>query len=196
MSRLILREVARWARALCAPVAVLLVVVLTPVLLPPEIRRLVADRALSPGWLAALIAVVMWLASSATRAAIQPARDRRAFERLQDLRVRSGLPDHRLLCVLRTVWRTPAGERAEAVDVRTGALADLWLTESSLSEGSYALVRRRAGAVLLVEAMPPSLVLAAQRHSGCDADRPGGRKVSRERRAAARVVHEAEALLK
>jgi len=196
MTRLILREVARWGRALSAPFAVLAIVVVAPAIAPSDFVSPGADPALSAAGLAATIASLAWLLTSATRAALQPARDRRAFERLQDLRVRSGLPDHALLCILRTVWSTPAGERANAVDVRTGALVDLWLNESNLSDGSYALVSRRGGALLLVEAMPPGLVRAAQRHGRRDSDHRRGRTVRRARRAAAHVIHEAELLLK
>lgn len=196
MTRLILRELARWGRALGAPLALLAIVVVGAAFMPSGMAPHGAEPALAAAWLPFVVATLAWLLTSAIRAVLQPARDCRAFERLLDMRVRSGLPDHALLCILRTVWSTPAGDRTDAVDVHTGAVVDLWLTESHLSDGSYALVRRRGGAMLLVEAMPPSLVLAAQRHRGRDADRPGGRKVGRERRAAARVVHEAELLLK
>lgn len=197
MTRLILREVARWGRALGAPFAVLaIMVVVTPALLPPEIRRLVAERVLSLGWLASLIAAVAWLATSVIRAALQPARDRRAFGRLQDLRVLSGLPDHTLLCVLRAVWSTVAGERVNAVDVRTGAVVDLWLTESSLPCGSYVLVKSVGGSCVLVEAVPPGLVVASQRHACRGGVRRHERTGRQQRREAARVIRTAEMLLR
>lgn len=195
MARLILRELARWARAVGPPIAVLVVVVGVPVLLPPEIGGRVGDRALSLGWLVVEIAAVVWLATSVARAAIQPARDRRAFERLQDLRVISGLPDHALLCILRAVWSTVAGERVNAVDVRTGAVVDLWLTESSLPTGTYVLVKSVGGTCVLVEAVPAGLVVAAQRHSSrggaCRHERTGRQR----RRAAASLIRTAETLL-
>ncbi len=196
VTRLILRGVARWTRALVAPVLVLVVVVGVPVLLPPEARRLLGERALSLVWLAAVIAALLWLATSATRAAVRPAGDRRAFVRLQDLRVRSRLPDHALLCILRTGWSTPAGERADAVDVRTGAFVDLWLTESSLPGGSYALVKSVGGMYVLLDAVPPSLVVAAQRHSRRVSVPRHERAGRQQRRAAARVIRTAEMLLR
>jgi len=196
MTRLILREVARWVRAVGTPLAVLAIVV-APSLLPFGNVRLVPDRALSVGWLAAVIAALIWVLTAAVRAALQPARDRHAFQHLQDLRVRSGLPDHSLLCVLRRVWSTPAGERVSAVDVRTGAVVDLWLTESDLAKGSYALVSFRGATGVLIGAASPTVVLAAQRQA--DRGHPGHGQAKagrRERHAAARVIRTAEMLLR
>ncbi|WP_139224434.1 hypothetical protein [Cellulomonas marina] len=195
MTRLILREGARWARAVATPLAVQLVVVVAPVVLQNEVRRLGTDRALSLGWLAAVIASLVWLATSATRAAIQPAGDRRAFVRVQELRVLSGLPHHALLCILRTVWSTAAGQRADAVDVRTGAVIDLWLADASLPPGSYALVKFTDRSSVLVDAVPPGLVLAARRHTRREGVRHHERS-GRKRRAAARVIRTAETLLR
>jgi hypothetical protein len=196
MTRLILRELGRWTRALLAPVAVLVVVGGFPAMLPPEVRQVGADSALYVGWLAAVLAALVWLATSATGAALQPAGDRRAFVRVQELRVLSGLTDHALLCVLRTVWSTAAGQRAAAVDVRTGAVVDLWLTESSLPVGSYALVRLVGGSYMLVDAVPPSLVVAARRHMRREGAHHHERSGRRQRRAAARVIRTAETLLR
>ena len=197
MTRLILREVARWGQALGAPLAVLAIAALGPTLLPFGFVSRVSGRALSIGWLAAVIAALAWLLTSAVRAARQPARHRRAFEHLEDLRVRSNLPDHALLCVLGTVWSTPAGELVNTVDVRSGVLADLWLTESSLPNGSYALIRFRGGTGLLAGAALPSVVHDAQHHGR--ARRAAGspaRSRHSDQRAASNVIHAAEALLK
>lgn len=196
MTRLIVRELARWARAVGPPIAVLAVVVGVPVPLSPEFGGRVGDRALSLAWLVLVIAAVVWLATSVARAAIQPARDRRAFERLRDLRVISGLPDHALLCILRTVWSIAAGQRTDAIDVRTGGFVDLWLAESSLPGGSYALVRFVGGSCVLVDAVPPGLVVAAQRHAHRNRRRRSRRAGRRERRATTGVIREAEALLR
>jgi hypothetical protein len=197
MTRLILREVTRWGRAVGAPLVVLTIVTFGPALSPFGSVWLVPDRALSIGWLAAVIAALTWLLTSAVRAALQPARDHQASEHLRDLRVRSGLPDHALLCVLHTSWSTPAGDRVKAVDVRTCALVDLWLTESGLGDGSYALVKFRRGEGVLVDAVPPGVVSAAQRHAQRDGpERPSARPGRRERRAAARVIRGAEMLLR
>lgn len=196
MTRLILREVARWARAVGTPLTVLVVVVVAPVVLQNEVRRLGTDRALSLGWLAAVFAALAWLATSATRAALQPAGDRRAYVRVQELRVLARLPNHALLCILRTGASTAAGQRAEAVDVRTGAVIDLWLAEASLPPGSYALVKFGGRICTLVDAVRPCLVLAARRHTRREGVGHLERSGRQQRRAAASVIRRAEALLR
>ncbi len=196
MTRLILRELGRWTRALLAPVAVLVVVGGFPATLPPDVRQIGADSAPYVGWLAAVLAALVWLATSATGAALQPAGDRRAFVRVQELRVLSRLPDHVLLCILRTVWSTAAGQRADAVDVRTGAVLDLWLAEASLPTGSYALVTFAGRSCTLVDTVPPGMVLAARRHMGRERVRHHERSARQQRRAAARVIRTAETLLR
>jgi len=195
VTRVILSELARWTRALVGPVGVLVVVGSVPLVLPPGLRQLGAERALAFGWLAAAFAALVWLGSSVTRAALQPAGDRRAFVRVQELRVLAGLPNHALLCILRTVWSTAAGQRADAVDVRTGAVIDLWLAEARLPNGCYALVKFAGRSCMLVDAVPPGLVLASRRHThrgGAHQHEPSGRQ---QRRAAASVIHGAQALL-
>lgn len=197
MTTLILRELARWARAVGAPIAVLAIVTIVPTLSPFGFVSRVSGRALLVGWLAAVMAALAWMMASAVRAAREPARHRRAFEHLEDLRVRSNLPDHMLLCVLGTVWSTPAGELISTVDVRSGVLADVWLAESSLPKGSYALVRVRGGIGLLVEAALPSVVQDAQHHGRARRAVVGPASSRRsDQRAAASVIHAAEALLK
>ena len=196
MTRLSLRGLARWTRALVAPLAVLVVLVAVPLLLPPEARRLLGERAPSLVWLAAVTAAFVWLATSATLAALQPAGDRRAFVRVQELRILAGLPDHALVCILRSVWSTAAGQRADAVDVRTGAVIDLWLAEASLPPGSYALVKFAGRSYTLVDTVPPGMVLAARRHMGREGVRHHERSARQQRRAAARVIRTAETLLR
>lgn len=106
MTRLVLNELARWVRAIGALSASFALITLVPNLLPAE-ERGVAQSAggevLSVVWVTACGTRLAPLASDDIRAALQPAHDRRAFERLQDLRIRSGLPDHALMCILRAV---------------------------------------------------------------------------------------------
>lgn len=191
MTRRVAREVARWARAVVLPAAALTAAV-TLHLVATQVATALPARAAWVVWRAALGASAAWLVVSVARAALQPRRDQRAAEHLQDMRVRAGLPDHTLLCILRVVWISPAGEHATAVDVRTGATLDLWLAESDLAPGSYALVRLVGGTWLVLDIAAPRIVTAARRRdrlAACRGDR-------RERRAAADVIGEAEALIR
>jgi len=182
-------------RAVGAPLVVLAIVTFGPALSPFGSVWLVPDRALSIGWLAAVIAALTWLLTSAVRAALQPARDRRAFEHLQDLRVRSGLPDHALLCVLGVQWAVTAGARVTAVDVRDGGVHDLWLSERVIEQAAYALIQWRHGDAVLRDRATATEVLAAQRHEARNPQRLSGTREGRQdRRAAVAVIRAAEAL--
>lgn len=198
MTRRVAREVARWARAVVLPAAALTAAV-TLHLVATQVATALPARAAWVVWRAALGASAAWLVVSIARAALQPRRDRRAAEHLQDMRVRAGLPDHALLCILRALWSTPAGERVSAVDVRTGVTQELWLAESSLAPGAYALASFGWGAAWLIDVATPTEVLTAGRHdsrSGRDGTTTQcrARATFRERRAAADVVRAAEAL--
>jgi hypothetical protein len=91
------------------------------------------------------------------------------------------------------VWSTAAGQRADAVDVRTGAVIDLWLTEWHLPNGTYVLVKFVGSTCVVVEAVPAGLVVAAQRHSSSSARRHK-RTGRQQRRAVARLIRSAETL--
>src|SRR5665647_2020071 len=103
MTRLVLREVARWGRAVGAPLLVLAIVTFGPALSPFGSVWLVPDRALSVGWLAAVIAALTWLLTSAVRAALQPARDNQAARHLQTLRDGAAGEHAHLLCIEQTL---------------------------------------------------------------------------------------------
>lgn len=198
MTRLVVHEAARWVRALAFAAVGLAVVVR----LHQPVGKLQSALPISHArtvWAVALAAAIVWLATAALRAALQPRRDRRAAEHLQDMRVRARLPDHALLCILRVLWASPAGERVEAVDVRTGAVHAFWLAEARVAPGSYALVGVKRGARRLLESADSVVVLAAQRHeerSRLGADPRHGVLAARDRRAAADVIHGAEALIR
>src|SRR5665647_272943 len=194
MTRLVLREVARWGRAVGAPLVVLAIVTFGPALSPFGSVWLVPDRALSIGWLAAVIAALSWLSTSAIRAALQPVRDRRAAEYLQRLRDRAAGPNARLLCVERSLWQSPAGQRLVAADVQIGTVFEVWLGESALPTGAFALVTT-ARESTLVDWISPGDVAAARRAERSEAARHRARvaqatslAASRERKAAADVV--------
>lgn len=152
-------------------------------------------------WLGVVAVAAAWLAGAIILAALQPRRDERAAEHLQDMRVRAGLPDHALLCILDTVWISPAGQRVAAVDVRTGDVCEVWLAESGLAPGTYALVSFRRGVAVMLDSATPTTLIDAKRHQQrVDSRRPATRRsrttTRREGRAAAGVVREAEALLR
>lgn len=152
-------------------------------------------------WLGVVVMAACWLAYTVVLAALQPRRDERAAQRVQDLRVRAGLPDHALLCILDTVWTSPAGQRVAAVDVRTGVVREVWLAESGLAPGTYTLVSFRRGVAVMLDSATPTTVIDAKRHQQrVDPRRRATRRLRtttrREGRAVAGIVREAEALLR
>lgn len=205
MTSLVLREVARWVRAIGASLAVLAIVVVTPSLLPPEagpVLRLVPDRALSIAWMAAVVATLMWLLVAGARTVFRPAHDRRAAQHLQSLRDRAARNNAHLLCIERPILQSLAGQRIVASDVQVGKVIEIWLSEAALPAGAFALVALDRGPGTLVDWIPPSELAAARRAERAEATRRQARETQvaklaarRERKAAADVVRAAEKLL-
>lgn len=203
MTRLTLREVARWARAVGAPLIVLAVVTLGPALLPAGTLPLVPASALFIGWLATVAAALTWLLAATARTALQPARDSRAAEHLQNLRDGAAEDHAHLLFIERSLARSPAGQRVLVSDVHDGTTADIWLSEAALPHGAFALVVLNRGAGRLVDWMGPAEVAAARRAEHRQSLRQRLRETRavklaarRARAAAADVVRGAEELLK
>lgn len=203
MSRLILREVARWGRAAGAPLAVFAAVSLGPSVLAPGTVPLVPAGAHFIGWLAAGSAALAWLLMAAVRAALRPARDKRAAEHLQGLRDGAAEAHAHLLCIERDLARSPAGQRVVVSDVREGTTGEFWLSEAALPAGAFALVVLNRGPGRLVDWMGPAEVAAARRAERRQALREQLQKTRTAKLAARRaadapadVVREAEALLK
>jgi len=203
VTRLVLRGLARWGRALTAPLALLATIVAARAMLPLEVGRLIPGHALSLGWRASLIATVAWLATSAIRVASEPARDDRAARRLQALREGASVDHARLLCIERTLARSPAGQRVVVSDIHDGRTADVWLSETALPTGSFALIGLDHDAAELLDWIGPAETAAARRAE----QRQSARRRLREARAArialeradaaaAEVVRAAEALLR
>ncbi|MCV2393275.1 hypothetical protein OEB99_03045 [Actinotalea sp. M2MS4P-6] len=200
MTTFVVREGTRWARAVVLPAAILALVAAMrgaaksiDASLPPTHAAAV--------WQGPVVVAAVWLAAAIVRTALQPGRDRRAAEHLQDMRVRTALPDHALLCILNTAWTSPAGQRVAAVDVRTGAVCEVWLAESGMAAGTYVLVSLRQGAAVALDSATPPMVLDAQRHEQrIDLRKRGtrrsGAQARLEHRRAAGVVRGAEALLR
>lgn len=202
MTRLILREIARWGRAVVARLVVLAIVSLWPAFLPPGTGGLVPASALLIGWLAMVAAALTWLLTGAVRAALQPARDSRAAEHLQTLRDGAAEDHAHLLCIEQSLGRSPAGQRVMVSDVHDGTTVDVWLSEAALPTGAFALVVLNRGAGRLVDWMGPAEVAAARRAEQGQAlrqrlqeTRAAKLAARRARAAAADVVRAAEALL-
>ena len=205
MTRLALHEVARWVRAVGAPLAVLAMVVVAPSLLPDGVGtalRVVPDRALSIAWTAGVVATLMWALTAGVRAALRPGHDRRAAEHLQSLRDGAARNDARLLCVERPLWQSLAGQRIVATDVQDGRALEVWLSEAALPAGAFALVAMDRERGTLVDWISPRDFAAARRAERVEATRRQVRAAQaanlaahRERKAAANVVRAAEALL-
>jgi len=205
MTRLVLRELPRWVRAVGAPLAALAIVVVTPHLVPDAagtVLRLAPDSALSAAWMAALVASLVWVLTAGLRAALQPTHDRRAAVHLQSLREGAARHDARLLCVERPLWQSLAGQRVVASDVRDGRALEVWLSEAALPAGAFALVAMDREPGTLVDWISPRDLAAARRAERVEATRRRVRATQaadlaarRERKAAAAVVRAAEALL-
>lgn len=206
MTRLVLREVARWVRAVGAPLAVLTVVALTPGVVPDAaggFPPLLPGRALWAAWVAAGAPALAWLLVAIRRTALQPARDRRAAQRLQGLRQGAAHHDGHLLCVERPLWQSRAGQRVLASDVQVGKVLEIWLSEAALPSGAFALVAMDREPATLVDWIPPSEVAAARRAEHVEAARRRARAAQATQQAArhdckatADVVRAAEALLR
>ena len=204
MTRLVLREVARWLRAVGAPLAVLAIVVVTPSLMPDAavtVLRLVPDSALSVAWMAALVASLVWVLTAGLCAALQPAHDRRAAEHLQSLRDGAAGSSAHLLCVEQPLWHSLAGQRVMATNVQDGRPIEVWLSEAALPSGAFVLVAMDGSIGTLLDWISPSDLAGARRAERDQSarrrirDARSAKRAGRiERKAAADVVHAAEAL--
>lgn len=205
MPRLVLTEVVRWVRAVGLPLIAVAAVVVTPSLLPEAVAlllRLVPDRAVSIAWIVTVAGAIAWLVSAGVRSAMQPAKDARASDRLQELRAQSALPDHALVFVIGVLWTSPAGQRITAVDARTGGIREIWLAERTVEPGAFVLLCRAGDQSHLVDDLNAGEVASARRHECVvearrRAHRVRGTRLARrvERAAEAEVVRAAEGLL-
>ncbi|GEN80247.1 hypothetical protein [Actinotalea fermentans] len=202
MTRLILCEVARWARAVGAPLVLLATVTFGPALLPSGTMRLVPAGPFFIGWLTTVAAALTWLLLTAVRTVLGPARDHRAAEHLQVLREGAAAEHAHLLCIEQTLGRSPAGQRALISDVHDGTSTDVWLSEAALPSGSFALVVLGNSTGRLVDWMDPAEVAAARRaerkasaRRRWQATHAARLAARRARTGAADVIRAAEALL-
>jgi hypothetical protein len=139
---------------------------------------------------------------AAVRAALQPARDNRAAEHLQNLRDGAAEDRAHLLCIEQSLARSRAGQRVLVSDVHDGTTVEVWLSEAALPDGAFALVFLGRGAGRLVDWMGPAEVAAARRAEQRQSVRQRVKEARaaklaarRARASAAEVVRAAEALL-
>jgi hypothetical protein len=200
MTRWVLVEVRRFARAMAAPALVVAVVTLTGVGL---IRVGVVGAAAAAAWISGLIAALAWLGRNALTAARGPRSDERAADRLQVLRNRAAQKPGRLLVAIHDVlWVGPAGQRVHAVDVARGVVHDIWLPEVALPVGAFAVLDATISPARVVDWLDSAVLASARRHETRAAVRRRALAHRKERTAARRertdaqtLVQEAERLL-
>lgn len=205
MSPLLLYDVRRYTRAALAPT--LAAVALTVLLgwmshaTRPELIDVVA-----PVYLAttALIPVaVTWLGTALVVTARQPRRDQRASDQLRALRERAQTPGRLLIEVRRTGWPGPAGQHVHALHITHGTTHDIWLPETVLPIGAWAVLDVTTEPVHVIGHVDHRTITRAHRHDIREAARRRTQTArtergasQRERIAAADVVREAEDLLR
>jgi hypothetical protein len=200
MTRWVLVEVRRFARALAAPALVVAVVTLTGAGLT---HVAVVGAAPVAAWICGLIAALAWLVRNALNAARGPRGDERAADRLQVLRNRAAQnPGHLLVAIHEVLWVGPAGQRVHAVDVARGVVHDVWLPEVALPIGAFAVLDVTANPVRVVDWLDRAALASARQHEAraavhrrALAHRDQRATARREWVAARSLVHEAERLL-
>ena len=151
--------------------------------LPPR-AQLVGHVAAAMG----LTVIASWLAFRFRRALTQGRRDEEAAELLDLLRLEALQPGTVLLEVHDVQWTARSGQRVWAVDVLTGEVSDRWIPRPGSEPGSLVLLRQSSGRpVDVVARMLPTVLVAADRHRGREANRTAS--------AGRMVVAEAERLL-
>ncbi len=159
--RHLLHDAGRCLRAAAPPVLVLgLITALRTV--DPAVATL--DRCLGLALQAATVASALWLVVAMTWAAARPWRDRRAHERLDHLRDLAGEGDRALVHVKTTIWSTAAGERTIVLNIATGGLHRVWLPETTVPVGAFAVLEHTNRGVRVIAHMDAHVVEAAHRH--------------------------------
>ena len=200
MTRWVLVETRRYARATAVPALVAAAVALTGLGLAH-----VGDvgAAAAAACICGLLAALAWLGRNALTSAREPHGDQRAADRLQVLRYRAAQhPGHLLVAIHDVLWVGPAGQRVHAVDVARGVVHDVWLPEVALPIGAFAVLDVTANPVRVVDWLDRAVLASARRHEARTAELRRARThrdqraaARRERGAARSLVQEAERLL-
>lgn len=123
-----------------------------------------SDGILSVAWQAANVASTAWLILAVAWAANRRWRDCRAHQRLQHLRDLAAQPDHALVQVQTTIWTTAAGQCAVVLNIATGVLHRVWLPETTVPSGAFAVLERTGHGGRVVACVDARGVKSAHRH--------------------------------
>lgn len=151
-------------RAAAAPVLTLGVLTLARMAYPGAAVSTSMDELILLAWRGGTSATLVWLVVAVSWAATRPWRDLRAFQRLQQLRDLAGQPNRAFVQVRTTIWSNTAGQHAVALNVATGILHRVWLSETTVPIGSFVVLERTNGGVRVIDYMDAPDVEAAHRH--------------------------------
>lgn len=204
--RLLVAEIRRYARGVRAPAGALLVLGGGRAVAPDvrltlfDVSRAAADSTaaalglLMTLWSIAALGAIVWLLVELVGAARQPTRDAEAAERLQGLRDRTLIEGHVLVEIHRTLWATQAGQRAVVVNVTTGEVSEIWLPDTCIPDGSFAVITTAGGRTGIVGWAGPEEIASACRDRHRRAIRPLCRQSGKglQRAMTAALLAEAE----
>lgn len=125
---------------------------------------LLSAGVLGIAWQAATVASTAWLLIVVAVAADRPRRDRRAHKRLQQLRDLAAERDRALVHVKTTIWSSTAGQHAVVLNIATGALHRVWLPETTVPVGAFAVLEHTNRGVRVIDVMDARGVESAHRH--------------------------------
>lgn len=124
---------------------------------------LMSEGVLGMAWRAATVASTTWLLIAAAVAADRPRRDRSAHDRLEQLRDFGAQPNRALVRIQTTRWDSTAGQHAVVLNVATGVLHRVWLPETQVPVGAFAVLERTNGGVRMIDRMDARGIEAAHR---------------------------------
>ncbi|NCD18858.1 MAG: hypothetical protein EOL89_02575 [Actinobacteria bacterium] len=113
---------------------------------------------------AAIAASVMWLVAAACWAATRPWRDRRVHKQLQRLRDFAVEQNRVLVHIQTTIWSSAAGQHTVVLNIATGTLHRVWLSETTVQLGAFAVLEHTRTGVHVIDCMHARGVEQAHRH--------------------------------
>lgn len=106
----------------------------------------------------------LWLVIAAGMAVHRTRRDAHAHKRLQELRDAAQTPGRALVHIEAVAWRSRAGQHAVVLNVATGYRYHLWLPETDLPIGAFALLEQGGCGVAVLDSIDARTVAAGHRH--------------------------------